>query len=335
MKREWWAAGLLAAASMVLALAGQNSQGGADLIYALTLPFAWAGAGLRALSLSGIAGNVLALLLYALLSLLPALPFLRKSWRPKDRFSRWLLIAMSAYLFFLLYLMVNPSMIPALFHSAIGGFEEALRVEKTMLCVFFYSLLIARWILGIMADTDRIPLQLRRLMVVLGAVMIVSVFYVNVAKVKGALAALPAAYGDTFPLGLGAPMAGVAESSPACDGFIAVLHFVKDSAPTLLLLFVLPMADQLLKSLEQNFFREENQRIAAAIAKRCRLVILVSLGGMLTMDAVQLLLLKSLASVHLSGEAPILVLTVSLAMLLLSRYLERSFAVYRENQMMI
>ncbi len=335
MKIRGWAVVLFAGGCIALALFGQNSQGGADMIYALVLPFVWTGAGLRALSLSGWAGNVLAILLYVSASLLPVWPMIKKSRRPKGSFSRLLLIAMSGYLFFLLYFMVNPSLIQTLFHADMGGSQEALLLNQAILCMYFYSLLIAYWITKVMADTDLLPLKLRRLMYVIGSAMIVSVFYVNVANLKGALASLPAASGETFSFGLDIPMTGVPESSPAFDGFIAVLRFAFDSAPTLLLLTVLPMADKLLKCLEQSFFSEENQRYAAAIAGRCRLVILVSLGGMLIMGALQLLLLKWLANVHLTGEAPILTLVVSLAMMLLSRYLERSFKVYRENQMMI
>ncbi len=334
MKREWWAAGILAAGCVALALLGQNSQGGADVIYALTAPFVWAGAGLRALSLSGWAGNALAVLLYALLSLTPLWPFVSKA-RLKVHSFRWHLVAMSAYLFFLLYFMVNPSMIQTLFHSNMGAQQEALRVEQLILCIFFYSLLIACWILGIMADAGRIPLQLRRLMIVLGAVMIVSVFYINVANLKSALASLPKPPEDIFGLRFTSSIPGAAGSPPAYDGFMAVVRFVFDSAPVILLLTVLSMAGKLLHSLERSFFSEDNQRHAAAIAGRCRLVILVSLGGMLITNVLQLLLARGLHNVNVSGQIPLITLILSLAMMLVSRYLERSFAVYRENQMMI
>jgi hypothetical protein len=130
-------------------------------------------------------------------------------------------------------------------------------------------------------------------------------------------------------------MPNIPETYPFCDGLIAVLRFIIDSAPSILLLTVLPMAGRLLLSLEQSFFSEENQRLAAAISGRCRLSVLVSISGMLAMGALQLLLAGYLSNVDLTGSAPLIVLTVSLAMMLLSRYLERSFAVYRENQMMI
>jgi hypothetical protein len=334
LKKEWWAAGLLAAGCTALALLGQN-KGGEGMIYALAMPFVWAGAGLRALSLSGFVGNMLAVLVYVLVSLLPVWPLIRKSRRPKGSFLRLLLVAASAYLFFLLYFMVNPSLIQTLLNAALGGFTAMMMADQAILCLYFYSLLIACWIIGVIADSDRLTQKLRQLMVVLGASIIVSVFYSGLANLKNAFASLPYASGDEFPYGLGLNMQGAPVSFPACDVLIAVLRFAFDSAPAILLLTLLPMADRLLKSLEQSFFSEENQHLAAAIAGRCRLVILVSISGMLVMGALQLILAKYLYNVNLTGSAPILVLTVSLAMMLLSRYLERSFAVYRENQMMI
>lgn len=335
MKKIGWAAGLLAAACAALALFGQNSKSGADMVYTLALPFVWAGAGLRELSLSGFAGNLLALLLYILASLLPVWPLIRKSWRPKGRFIRFMLAAESAYLFFLLYFMVNPTLIQTLFRAASGVSQEMLMADQAILCLFFYSLLIACWIISVLQDSERLTHRLRQLMYVLGVAMIFSVFYSGVATLKDSLASLPAASGGSDPISLAFGMPGVPESYPAWDGLIAVLRFLSDSAPSILLLSVLPMAGRLLNSLEQSFFSEENQRLAAAIAGRCRLAIIVSVSGMLAMGALQLLLAGYLSNVNLTGSAPILVLTVSLAMMLLSRYLERSFAVYRENQMMI
>jgi hypothetical protein len=210
-----------------------------------------------------------------------------------------------------------------------------LAAIQSILCLFFYSLLFAYWITCVMADTDRLAHRLRQLLYVLGAAMIFSVFYINLAKLKGSLAALSAASDGEIPFGLNMNMPNIPETYPFCDGLIAVLRFIIDSAPSILLLTVLPMAGRLLLSLEQSFFSEENQRLAAAIAGRCRLSVLVSISGMLAMGALQLLLAGYLSNVDLTGSAPLIVLTVSLAMMLLSRYLERSFAVYRENQMMI
>jgi hypothetical protein len=326
---------LLAAGCAALALFGERGKGGADVVYALALPFVWAGAGLRALSLSGFAGNMLAVLMYVLASLMPMWPLVRKSRRPNGKLIRFILAAQSAYLFFLLYFMVNPTLIQTMFRAASGGSQEMLRANQAILCCFFYSLLIACWIMSVMMDSDHLTHRLRQLMIVLGAVIIVSVFYLGVANLKDSLASLPAASGGSDPLSLAFKMPGMPESFPAWDGFVAVLRFISDSAPSVLLLTVLPMAERLLNSLEQSFFSEENQRLAAAIAGRCRLTVIVSILGMLAIGALQLLLARYLSNVNLSGSAPVLVLTVSLAMMLLSRYLERSFAVYRENQMMI
>ena len=76
------------------------------------LYFPWEGlsALLRALSLSGAAGNALAFFLYVCISLLPAaglLLILRKERRGFSGADVWLLV-LSAYTFYLLYAFINP-----------------------------------------------------------------------------------------------------------------------------------------------------------------------------------------------------------------------------------
>lgn len=73
-------------------------------------PFEQIGWGLRQLSLSGAAGNLAAVVFYLLLSLLPCAVYCFL-WA-KKRLCRadWLLIIMSALLFFVNYYMINPGL---------------------------------------------------------------------------------------------------------------------------------------------------------------------------------------------------------------------------------
>ncbi len=335
MKREKWAAAVLAAACVALAVWGPNSSGGGDLIYGLALPFIGLGAGLRGLSLWGFFGNVLAVVFYAALSLLPLGVHWYGMKRKGKGVSWWLPAAMSGYLFFLLYYFANPSMIQTLFHPAGSGSSQALYVEQSMLCMFLYSLLIAWWILALLRDTGRIAHKLKLLVRVAGAMLIVSICYVGAARLKSALLALPWPGADQLPPSLMLTIPGISASDPTLDALMAWLQFAFDSAPTVVLFTVLPAADKLIGGMERSFFSEENQLCAAAIASRCKAAIFVSLGGMLAFNGLQLILARNLANVNISGQLPIATLLLSLAMLFLSRYLEKSCEVYRENQLMI
>ena len=89
--------------------------------------------GLRYLSLSGAAGNVIAIVLYVLISLIPLVFLLRKKRQPEDCF----LVLLSLHLFFALYCMINPGLIVKKMTLSLGT-----EFEKALLGLMFYSFLL-------------------------------------------------------------------------------------------------------------------------------------------------------------------------------------------------
>lgn len=100
-------------------------------------PFEQLGLGLRALSLSGGAGNAAALVLYGAVCLLPAGALLliqrRRALCPEDA----LLPVLSAALFPVLYWMINPGLLGQFYGSA-----EGQPVAKAVLGIIVYSVLL-------------------------------------------------------------------------------------------------------------------------------------------------------------------------------------------------
>lgn len=90
-----------------------------QLEFLLTLPFVWISQGLRALSLSGGIGNLVAWLLLLVLTLLPmVLAFKNKS---SNFLSRFWLVMLGVLLFVTLYVLINPTIIDRLVHPALVG----------------------------------------------------------------------------------------------------------------------------------------------------------------------------------------------------------------------
>ena len=77
----------------------------------IAFPFEQIGAGLRILSLSGAVGNVIAIILYMLLGLIPAGIWGFLHWRKKSEPLDFMLLAISALLFATLYYMINPGLL--------------------------------------------------------------------------------------------------------------------------------------------------------------------------------------------------------------------------------
>lgn len=122
-QRNWYIALSLEAAACLLlvTLLGWNSSEGGILASLAAFPFAQIGLGLRWLSLSGAVGNGLAIGLYVLLGLIPLIA-LGVIWRRRRlRRADALLAVLSALLFWVLYLMVNPGLLTAWLNLAAGG----------------------------------------------------------------------------------------------------------------------------------------------------------------------------------------------------------------------
>ena len=105
------------------------------------LPFVWIGEGLRILSLSGAGGNIVAIALYILLSMLPFLFSLKQKWTAEN----WLLALASAATFYCLYYIINPAHRPAILHGDSG---------TLILCGSVWSLLFAWAIIRLLRCYD-------------------------------------------------------------------------------------------------------------------------------------------------------------------------------------
>ena len=98
----------------------------------IAFPFEQIGAGLRAMSLSGTVGNVIAIILYILLGLIPAGIWGFLHWRKKSEPLDFMLLVISVLLFVTLYYMVNPGFLS----SGVPG------TGKWSLGSTFYSILL-------------------------------------------------------------------------------------------------------------------------------------------------------------------------------------------------
>lgn len=127
--------------------------------------------GLRHLSLSGGAGNVLAIVLYVIISLVPLAFLLRKKNHPED----WFLVLLCLHLFFALYCMINPGLIVKKMALSLG-----VEFEKAILGLMFYSFLLGYLVIRMVRSffAANRPGLIRYLRILLGAVCFVLVFLI-------------------------------------------------------------------------------------------------------------------------------------------------------------
>ncbi len=129
MKNNYFLSFVITSA-IVLLLVTASLLGISDVFTLLALPFTFLGDGLRALSLSGDIGNVIAIITYALVSLSPLLLLIHRKLKNKDI----LIFVCTGLMFYVLYYMINPALRPEILCNEIGNFIMAGTVYSVLLC---------------------------------------------------------------------------------------------------------------------------------------------------------------------------------------------------------
>ncbi len=300
MRKAIWAGGALAVACMLCALLAPSDW---NILLILALPLVTLGEGLRALSLSGTVGNVAAIVLYVTVSLAPAgYALLRRRSSAK-----WTLYAVSAYLLFLLYMLVNPALIAGLFAPELASMPK--EITTATLCAPLWLLIVARTALVWVArPTQR---AMRGLLLSLSGLLIVSVCYADVRTLAASV-----------PLG-------------AADACAAVARFLASAVPACLLLSLVPMLWRLTASDPKRPFSEQNACEIDRMAARSRLALKASVGTALLSAALTLLLARYMRNVDLSVSLPLDMLALTLALALLSRWMKAACALQTSDDLMI
>ncbi len=178
-----------------------------------------------------------------------------------------------------------------------------------------------------MRDAGGLARRLIRLAWLLGALLILSVTYFDLAALKAALrSAAPDPVYFSFM---------EADASAPANGVLAVVRFLAAAAPAAVLLYALPAAIRLLAGCGRALFAAENAELARTLSARARAAILAAVGCMLGRAALELLLARWAADVSLEAAVPLFELLAAAASALFARFMEQGCAVYHENEMMI
>lgn len=297
----------------VCVLASLLILAGGEALTALALPFTLTGSGLRALSLSGGAGNVAAIVLYILLCLSP---LALKGRKKREKSDIWLLLC-CGLMFHVLYLMVNPGMRPAGMRNGVGDLIYASSV---------YSVLLA-WGVGKLmkaADADGVNIyQALRIFLTICAVelAVVGVFggaLGFVDKVKELQAA------NTMP-GVDLTMTYLFQGL-ICAG--TMLEYGLDAA-------VMWLGMKLLKEVEADPYSESCARASRKLQDRCRSALLLIVGVNAALNVGQVAFAGNLHDIDTSLNFPVFSMALVFVTLALTRLLMQGKELKDDNDLFI
>ena len=312
------------AAAVVLCLAAQLGDAALPGIFTAVsaFPFEQIGLGLRALSLSGSAGNAAALALYGMVCLLPACTLLlirrRRGLCPEDA----LLPVLSAVLFPVLYWMINPGLLGAFLGSA-----EGQPFGKAVLGIIVYSVLLGYAVLRTLrrffaADFPQLQKCLAVLLYALSVLFVCAAFGTCFGELVDSIAVLREGNVGN-------------EQGLALSYTFLVLRYIADALPYVLNVLVACAALTLLR--EQSLSRYSEAAVAAAkrLSRLCGRALAAGMLVNIAFNLLQLIFLPRLLTVDAVAELPLLSAAFVLSVLLLSQYIRENKRLKDENDSFI
>ena len=304
---------------LVLCWAGNANQGWFS--GALAFPFEQLGAGLRALSLAGAMGNVLSILLYAALCLLPAagLLVIRRK-RPLYR-EDGLLALLTVLLFVVMYYMVNPSLVPVP-HGLIDGMSyKSLFGGAVYALLFGYGVLR---LLGRFVEADRSKLQgyLFPLLEILAVLFIYLAFGACFQDLLTSLDALR-------------------EGNRGNEGALMVsygflfLRWLAAALPYVLDVAVILAALDLLEAMQVDPYSQVVVTTVGKLSRLCVGNLAVTVLVTVALNLLQFLFLGELYTLHVTVYLPVLSVAFVLGVLLLAQFIGESRQLKEDNDLFI
>lgn len=309
-----------AIACVILSLAGKFLFQGFSVVMAF--PFEQIGSLLRMLSLSGSLGNLVSIVIYSAICLIPLIILFLLRKKRKLYAEDTLLVVLSAVLFIVIYYMVNPGFLSNFLGSSLG-----YGTGKAFLGVIVYSVLVSYVLIRITrlffsADAGRLQ---KYLMILLYSLNIFVVFFVFGARFSELL--------DSFAR-LRQSNTGNEDGLGISYVFL-VLGYIADAISTAMIIPVVIRGQNLLSELSSDRYSEMSVICAERLSRTCRLAVVLSILSNLGYNLLQLVFIRKLFVTDSTILMPVFSIAFLLAALLFAQYIRETRQLKEDHDMII
>jgi hypothetical protein len=306
-------------------------------MYLLIVPFDLTGEGLRGLSLNSSYGNIIAILLYALLSAIPLIYLLYRRINSRLQKADLLLPIISVYTFYMLYEFINPGLLHNRMPQIIAT-EDGLPLIKMSIAIIFYSLWFVYLILRLLENLamskgnqkvdshmmnvkkdkqNNLCLKLKKVL------LIISVFY-------------------TFLLGYFMAFQMFDKFSRCSKQFnitinctFVVLSYLLNGLPIIFSIITLIAGIKLLEAMVTNHLQEEEIQAATYLGKISKFTVYITVISNISFNVLQFIFSKQLSNTDYTLQISFIPLVIAFAARILSGYFMETKALKEDNEMII
>lgn len=290
-----------------------------------SIPFAQIGAGLRALSLSGTAGNAAAMALYVALGLLPCLAYGLLRMKKKAVRIDWLLAGLSLLLFQVLYYAVNPGLLQLPLQVRVQWLPQGV----------FYSALSGYLVLRVMcvygpAGIRSLQQGLVYLLCFLEMVFVYMICGLCFGELLSSIYSLRTAQQQIFPV-----MWMSQNLSYGISYLFLILRFLIQAMPYVLDLFVVYLSVCVMEELARDRYSDQAVVAVAKLSRFCtRALEIIVLFGV-CFNILQMIFVQRLYQTNVTVLVPVISVIFVLAVLLAARYIHEDQQLKQENDLFI
>lgn len=289
-------------------------------------PFEQIGWGLRNLSLSGAAGNALAVIIYILICLIPCLIWrcLRKSQKAYRIDA--VLIGITLLLLIVIYYMVNPG----LFQANVPG------TAKWMLGCTFYSVLFGYLVIRILkmyinADAQKLQKGLKILLFFLN---IVFVYIICGQSLETFIKSIQEVQRNNGIADIEAEIfSGI--SNLTVTYFFLTFHYLVNILPYLLDIVVVYLSIHMLDALSEDRYSEKAVKTVERLTNFCVRALMITITVDAVFNLLQLIFQKVLYQVNIVVVLPVFSIVFVFAALLFSCYIREDQKLKQDNDLFI
>lgn len=288
----------------------------------MAFPFEQIAHVLRILSLSSPTGNVIAFVLYFLISLIPLMFLLIFSKNHKLKAEDILLLVLTGILFAAIYFMINPATLTNMLGSTLS-----VSVIKAFLGVIIYSIIAGYVILRALrmfSNTDKSNLYkyLKILLAILNVIFIFLIFgtlFNNMIYSFNSFTANNNMPGQNLWL-----------------NYVFILfNYIISALPYIFNVFIVFKVMNLLAELNEDNYSDKSSALADNLSRWCIKTLSITVVLNIIFNIIQLVMIKKLLVIESMVQIPIFSIVFVLATLLMAKYINENRKLKSDNDLFI
>ena len=322
MKRGVFAAVLTGEAVVCIAASNRVIPTFGSVPRLLSFPFELIGKGLRNLSLSSEGGNVIAIICYFMICLLPIATLLVVSRRRKLYKEDAILVLLSVSLFLVIYLMINPGVIQ---RNILGATN--FQIGNAIICMVVYSIITGYFVLrtlrrSLSDDRKVLALLLAMMLKIIATVIVFIVFFILWDSFTTSLSSIKNAY-DIFwnPINI--------------NSVFACIMYIVSALPYLLNIIIIMKMLSMLDEYVIDPYSQETVVATNLVARLCAVTLSVVMICSICFNILQVIFMPKLYNVSISANIPVFSIAFVMAALLFARFISDSKSIKDENDSFI